>query len=137
MKRENIFLISKEWPTDYGYDSTKQALRGTLQRLGVDYIDLFLMHYPEVSSTCTDKWKTLGDTWRALECLYDDGLIRAIGVSNYSIDDIERQSQYGSMEPLVNQIEFHPYHYSQELVAYCQDNKIQVQGYCPLGEYTW
>lgn len=101
--------------------------------MGLDYLDLFLIHYPEVSSNCENKWQTLGDTWRALEQLYDDELIRAIGVSNYTIDDIEKQNEYGSMNPLVNQIEFHPYHYPKELLNYCTENKIQVQGYCPLG----
>ncbi|KAH7638641.1 hypothetical protein HUG17_2674 [Dermatophagoides farinae] len=132
--RNELFLTTKLWPIDCGFESTKQAFRGSLRRLGIDYLDLFLIHYPEVSSNCcNDKWQTLGDTWRAFECLYDEGLIRAIGVSNYQIDDIEKQNEYGSMKPLVNQIEFHPYHYPKDVVEYCCDNQIQIQGYCPLG----
>lgn len=133
MDRKELFITTKLWPTDFGFESTKEALKGSLERLGLSYIDMFLIHYPEVSSSCSDKWATLGETWRALECLYDEQLIKVIGVSNYSIEDLEKQSQFASIQPMVNQIEFHPYHQARELYDYCQDNRIQVQGYCPLG----
>ncbi|UXI18235.1 Transportin-1 [Sarcoptes scabiei] len=131
--RENLFITSKIWPSDYGIETTRQALLGSLQRLGVDYLDLYLIHYPEVSSSCPDKWRTIGDTWRTMELLLDEGLVKSIGVSNYNIDDIEHQNQYGSMFPIVNQIEFHPYHCPLDLIEFCEDNKIKIQGYCPLG----
>jgi diketogulonate reductase-like aldo/keto reductase len=105
-----------------------------LKRLGIDYIDLFLIHWPEVSSNCEDKWQTLNDTWRALEVLYDEGLCKAIGVSNYEIKDLEKLLETSSVTPHVNQIEFHPYQNPKDLRNYCEQNKIQIQGYCPLGK---
>ena len=104
-----------------------------MDRLGVDYIDSFLMHWPEVSSKCTDKWRTLSETWRALESLYDSGLCKAIGVSNYGIEEFEKLMDDFSIKPHINQIEFHPYNNQRDLRQYCQDHKIVVQGYCPLG----
>ena len=135
IERKELFIISKLWPSDYGFDKTKQSLRGSLDRLGLEYIDGFLMHYPEVSSTC-DKWPTMSDTWRALEMLYDQGTIKAIGVSNYEIEDLIRQEEAGEiagLKPFINQLEYHPYHRPEDVIKYCNENGIQVQGYCPLG----
>ncbi|CAG2180369.1 unnamed protein product, partial [Oppiella nova] len=134
VNRDELFLTTKLWPTDYGFETTKTAFRGSLNRLGVDYIDLFLIHWPEVSSKCTDKWQTLAETWRAMEVLYDEGLCKAIGVSNYGIDEFERLLGDTSVTPHINQIEFHPFHNPIDLREYCSDNKIQIQGYSPLGE---
>ena len=133
--REQLFLTTKLWPTDFGHERTLEALKGSINRLGVDYLDLFLIHYPKVSAACAEnKWQLLGETWRALELAYDQGdLVRAIGVSNYSVDDLERTAPYTSMMPLLNQIEFHPYQQPTELIDYCAENRIQIQGYCPLG----
>ncbi|XP_054162348.1 uncharacterized oxidoreductase ZK1290.5-like [Oppia nitens] len=132
--REDIFVSTKLWPTDYGFESTKTAFKGSLNRLGVDYIDLFLIHWPEVSSKCSDKWGTLVETWRSIETLYDSGLCRAIGVSNYGIEEFEKLLPESSITPHINQIEFHPFHNPNDLKQYCDDNKIQIQGYSPLGE---
>lgn len=104
-----------------------------MNRLGVEYIDLFLIHWPEVSSKCEDKWKTLADTWRAMESLYEEGLCRAIGVSNYGLKEFEHLLDECSVIPHINQIEFHPYHNPIALRHFCDDHNIQVQGYCPLG----
>lgn len=137
--RERLFITSKLWPTDYGSSSTvKAALRGSLDRLGLHHLDAFLIHYPAVSRRLEEqKWPLLAETWRALELAYDEGLVRAIGVSNYSVEDLEKQLEHGgetaSMRPLLNQIEFHPYQQPTELLDYCAENGIQVQGYCPLG----
>jgi hypothetical protein len=132
--REELFLSSKLWPKDYGFESTKTALKGTLKRLDIDYIDLFLIHWPFVPSYCKDKNGLLAETWRALELLYDTGYCRSIGVSNYEIDDLEKLFETCSIKPHVNQLEFHPYQNPKELKLFCEENKITTQGYCPLGK---
>ncbi|KAG8186944.1 hypothetical protein JTE90_028242 [Oedothorax gibbosus] len=132
--RENIFLTSKLWCTDYGASTTREAFYGSLNRLGVDYLDLFMLHWPHVPSSCLDKYKTLEETWRELELLYDRGMCRAIGVSNYDVDDLERLMDNASVTPHVNQVEFHPFQNPMELREFCNENRIQMEGYCPLGK---
>ncbi|KFM62679.1 putative oxidoreductase, partial [Stegodyphus mimosarum] len=132
--RDDIFLTSKLWCTDYGSSSTKKAFQGSLKRLGVDYLDLFMLHWPLCPSSCINRAKTLEDTWRELELLYDEGLCRAIGVSNYDIAELEKLLDTASVTPHVNQVEFHPFQNPIELRKYCQEHKIQMEGYCPLGK---
>lgn len=132
--REDIFLTSKLWCTDYGSSSTKKAFQGSLKRLGVEYLDLFMLHWPLCHSSCLNKEKTLEETWRELELLYDEGLCHAIGVSNYNIADLEKLMDTASVTPHVNQVEFHPFQNPIELREFCKDHKIQIEGYCPLGK---
>ncbi|XP_054708797.1 uncharacterized oxidoreductase ZK1290.5-like [Uloborus diversus] len=134
VSRKDLFLTSKLWCTDYGKSSTQKAFHGSLRRLGVDYLDLFMLHWPYCNSSCPDKEKTLEETWRELELLYDKGLCRSIGVSNYGIEDLEKLISNASVIPHVNQVEFHPFQNPMELREYCKDNKIQIEGYCPLGK---
>lgn len=134
VNREDLFLTTKLWPTDYGYLSTKKAFYEALNRLGVDYLDLFMLHWPLCPSTYSDKWKLLHDTWRALECLLDEGRISSIGVSNCDVDDLINFKDNCTVLPHVNQVEFHPYHNPKELRNYCKEFKIQFEGYCPLGK---
>lgn len=129
-----MFLSSKLWPTDYGFESTTEALRKSLARLGTDYLDMFMVHWPNVREGCTNKWQTLSETWRALELAYDEGLCRAIGVSNYDSEHLEKLFETCAVKPLVNQIEFHPYQNALALRDFCRDHHIQIQGYCPLGK---
>ncbi|KAM7287842.1 putative oxidoreductase ZK1290.5 [Ixodes scapularis] len=132
--REDLFLITKLWPRDYGSLTTRQAFEGSLQRLGVDYLDMFMMHWPECPSSCPDRQKVLDTTWRQLELLYDEGLCRAIGVSNYEKADLEPLLESCSVVPHANQVECHPYHFPQDLLAFCDQHGIQFQGYSPLGK---
>lgn len=131
--REDFFLTTKLWCTDYG-SSTRKAFEGSLQRLGVDYLDLYMLHWPLCVSSCNNKEKTLEETWRQLELLYDEGLCRAIGVSNYNIQDLEKLIENASVIPHVNQVEFHPFQNPIQLREFCKDHKIQMEGYCPLGK---
>jgi len=132
--REDLFLATKLWPTDFGYQKTKDAVRTAMKRLDVDYLDLLLIHWPEVSEEQRyKKWEILVDTWRAFESLYDEGLLRSIGVSNYEQWHFDHTMDQMSVMPHVNQIEFHPYQNNKELRSFCDENGIQVQGYCPLG----
>ncbi|CAN7938286.1 unnamed protein product, partial [Ixodes hexagonus] len=132
--REDLFLVTKLWPRDYGSLTARQAFEGSLQRLGVDYLDMFMMHWPECPSSCPDRQKMLDDTWRQLELLYDQGLCRAIGVSNYEASDLEPLLEACSVVPHANQVEFHPYHFPRDLLGFCQEHGIQFQGYSPLGK---
>lgn len=131
---EEIFLTSKLWCTDYGSSATRKAFHGSLKRLGVDYLDLFMLHWPLCPSNFTNKEKILEETWRELELLYDEGLCRAIGVSNYNVIDLEKLMDTASITPHVNQVEFHPFQNPIELREFCHENKIQLEGYCPLGK---
>ncbi|XP_065297155.1 uncharacterized oxidoreductase ZK1290.5-like isoform X2 [Dermacentor albipictus] len=135
--REELFLATKLWPRDYqgaGGDGPRNAFRGSLERLAVDYLDLYLMHWPECPTECVDRQRTLDDTWRQLELLYDEGLCRAVGVSNYERDDLERLLDVCSLVPHVNQLEFHPHHAPEELLRFCASQGILFQGYSPLAK---
>jgi methylglyoxal/glyoxal reductase len=122
--RENIFITSKVWITDQGYENTLQAYYKSLKRLKLDYVDLYLIHWPEPNLRLK--------TWEALIKLYEDKLVRAIGVSNYTIRHMEEVLHSAPFKPLVNQIEFSPYLYQRDILVYCNRRKIHVEAYSPL-----
>ncbi|MFB9829811.1 aldo/keto reductase [Lederbergia wuyishanensis] len=122
--RENIFVTSKVWNSDQGYESTLEAFDASLKRLGLDYLDLYLIHWP-----VKGKYK---DTWRALEKLYKDGRVRAIGVSNFHVHHLEDLLQDAEIKPMVNQVEFHPRLTQLELRTYCKEHGIQFEAWSPL-----
>ena len=121
--RENVFLVSKVWNSDQGYDSTLKAFDESLKRLGTDYLDLYLIHWPKELSK---------ETWRAMERLYRENRIRAIGISNFLKHHIEDLLKEAEIVPMVNQMEFHPYLVQQELVDFCQSKGIQYEAWSPL-----
>jgi diketogulonate reductase-like aldo/keto reductase len=122
--REELFITSKVWNSDQGYETTLQAFETSLNKLGLDYLDLYLIHWPGV-----DKYK---DTWRALERLYKDGRVRAIGVSNFLIHHLEELMSDCEIKPMVNQVEFHPHLTQKELLAFCKKEGIQMEAWSPL-----
>ena len=125
INREDIFLTSKVWNTDQGYESTLNAFEKTLKELEVDYLDLYLIHWP-----VGDRFL---DTWRAFEKLYKEGYIKAAGVSNFQIHHLEKLLANSSLVPAVNQVELHPRLTQIELRDYCQQKNIQVESWSPLG----
>jgi diketogulonate reductase-like aldo/keto reductase len=133
--REEIFVTTKLWNTDQGYDTTLKAIDESLKQLGLDYVDLYLMHWPfaakpsEIVGTPPNKRK---ETWKAMEEILQSGKAKAIGVSNFTIKHLEEMKNYATVMPAVNQIEFHPFLYQKELLEYCQTNQIIVEAYCPL-----
>ncbi|PFH90587.1 aldo/keto reductase [Bacillus sp. AFS088145] len=122
--REELFVTSKVWNSDQGYETTLQAFETSLNLLGLDYLDLYLIHWPGV-----DKYK---DTWKALEKLYKDGRVRAIGVSNFQIHHLQDLMSDCDIKPMVNQVEFHPHLTQKELLAFCKNEGIQMEAWSPL-----
>lgn len=124
--REELFITTKVWNTEQGYDSTLAAFDQSLSKLGLDYADLYLVHWP-----IRAKYK---DTWRALEKLYADGKVRAIGVSNFQIDHLEDLLADATVKPMVNQVELHPLLNQLELREYCKAQGIQIEAWAPLAQ---
>jgi methylglyoxal/glyoxal reductase len=124
IRREEIFITTKVWNSYQGYDSTLQACEGSLRRLGLSYVDLYLIHWPVQGLS--------DDTWKAMIKLSQQGKAHAIGVSNYSISQLRDLLHNSDIVPAVNQVEFHPFLYQQELLQYCKINRIQLEAYSPL-----
>lgn len=122
--REELFITTKVWNDKHGYENTLQAFEDSRQKLGLDYLDLYLIHWPV-------KEKFV-DTWRALEKLYKDGYVRAIGVCNFKNHHLEDIMSNCDVKPMVNQIEFHPRLTQSEVLSFCKANQIQVEAWAPL-----
>lgn len=137
VKREDVFITSKisnEELTnvDDAYAATKNAFNNCLEKLRLDYLDLYLIHWP-VPRYMENKWRQLNiDTWRAMEELYESGKIRAIGVSNFTERHIENILENTTIVPMVNQIEIQPTYQERKLIEYCTSKKICVEGWSPL-----
>jgi diketogulonate reductase-like aldo/keto reductase len=122
--RKDIFLTTKVWNADQGYDSTLKAFDTSLAKLKTDYLDLYLIHWP-----VKGKYK---ETWRALEKLYADGRVKAIGVSNFLQHQLEDLFQSANVIPMVDQLEFHPYLVQQPLLDFCKQHNVQYEAWSPL-----
>ncbi|CCQ94894.1 glyoxal/methylglyoxal reductase [[Clostridium] ultunense Esp] len=122
--REEIFVTTKVWNSQQGYESTLQAFEESRRKLGLEYIDLYLIHWP-----VKGKYK---ETWKALEKLYKDGWVRAIGVSNFQIHHLQDVLEDCEVKPAVNQVEYHPYLTQKELHTFCRENGIQLEAWSPL-----
>jgi len=124
ISREELFVTSKVWNADLGYESTIAAYETSLKKLGLAYLDLYLIHWP-----VEGKYK---DAWRALETLYKEGRVKAIGVSNFQIHHLEDLMKDAEIKPMINQVEYHPRLTQKELQAFCQANDIQFEAWSPL-----
>jgi diketogulonate reductase-like aldo/keto reductase len=126
LKREEIFVTTKLWNEDQGYKSALESFDGSLKRLGLEYVDLYLIHWP-----ATDK---RAESWRALQEIYKQGLAKNIGVSNYTVRHLEQLLADSDVVPTVNQIEFHPFIYEdqKEVLEFCMQKGIVVEAYSPL-----
>lgn len=133
IEREKFFLTSKVWKDEMGYEATKKALERTLWNLKTDYLDLYLIHWPLPTPDSKD-WKELDiATWKAMEELYKEGKVRAIGLSNFLPHHIMNIQKNCEVEPMVNQIEFHPGYTQEAVLRFCRENDILVQAWSPLG----
>lgn len=124
--REQLFITSKLWNKDQGYESTLAAFEATRKRLDLDYLDLYLIHWPVPEANL------YGDTWRAFEKLYQEKKVRAIGVSNFKEEHLNRLIERSSIIPMVNQVEFHPHLTQEPLRDFCRQHNIQVEAWSPL-----
>ena len=122
--REEIFITTKVWNTDQGYESTLKAFEESRKKLNVDYVDLYLIHW-----AVKEKYK---ETWKAMEKLYREGVIKAIGVSNFQTHHLEDLIETSEIIPMVNQVEYHPRLTQKELLHFCKTHKIQLEAWRPL-----
>lgn len=122
--REEIFITTKVWNTDQGYENTLRAFEDSLKKLGVDYVDLYLVHWPVPGKYL--------DTWKALVKIYEDGKAMAIGVSNFMEEHLDHLLEHSDIVPAVNQVELHPRLFPRKLVEKCRKEGIQVQAWSPL-----
>ena len=124
LSREDLFITSKVWNSELAYEDALAAYDASLKRLGLEYLDLYLIHWPKPG-----KYK---EGWRALETLYKDGRVKSIGVSNFQIHHLEDVLQDAEIVPMVNQIEYHPYLTQKDLHAFCSERDIKVEAWSPL-----
>ena len=122
--RSDLFITSKVWNDQQGYEETLQAFEMSLEKLGLDYLDLYLIHWP-----VKGKYK---DTWKAMEKLYEQGKVRAIGVSNFHIHHLNNLLEDANVTPAVNQVEYHPHLTQVELKDFCEKEGIQLEAWSPL-----
>ena len=122
--RDQVFVTTKLWNADQGYDSTLKAGALSLKKLGLDKIDLYLIHWPEPGKR--------RDSWRALIELRERGVTRSIGVSNYTVAHLKELLAQSKVKPSVNQVEFNPFLYQRDLLSFCNDHGIALVAYCPL-----
>ena len=123
INREDIFLVTKLWNDNHGYENTMKSFNDSIKKLGVDYLDLYLVHWPN---------KLNSETWRAFEDLYKMGKVKAIGACNFKEGHIEELKKTANIMPMVNQIEVHPYRTQKNIISYCKDNNIQVVAWGPI-----
>ncbi|MEK5230272.1 aldo/keto reductase [Lysinibacillus sp. FSL K6-0232] len=123
--REELFITSKVWNDGLSYEETLAAYDSSLEKIGLDYLDLYLVHWPGIDENYLEVYK-------ALEKIYQDGRVRSIGVSNFHVHHLEKLLKETTVVPVINQIEFHPHLTQEEVRAYCQDKGIQVEAWSPL-----
>ena len=132
LKREEVFLTTKLWNSDHGYDNTMRAFEKSLRELGTDYLDLYLIHWP-TNAKQSDDWDAINlSTWKAMTELYKAGKIKSIGVSNFMPEHL-RSLMETEVPPMVNQIKVHPAFLQPETMDYCKQNNILIQAWSPLG----
>lgn len=124
LNREDLFITSKVWNAGLNYEETVSAYEESLEKLGVDYLDLYLIHWPGKNK--------FAESWSALEDLYIEGKIRAIGVCNFNISHLQDLMKNARVTPVINQVEFHPRLQQQSLRAFCKEHNIQLEAWAPL-----
>ncbi|XP_023132346.2 glyoxal reductase [Amphiprion ocellaris] len=134
LPRSDLWITNKLWPGDYGYKAAKKACLDSCSEMGVEYFDLYLMHWPDPQRPGCSNREIRAETWRALEELYKEGVCRAIGVSNFVIRHLEQLKEDCSVVPHVNQVEYHPFQQPKQLIDYCHQEGIVFEGFSPLAK---
>ncbi len=132
IERDDIFVTTKLWRDRLGYKTAKEELEKSLNKLDLDYIDLYLIHWPANAKNYNNWQKTNAETWRAMEEMQAEGKIKSIGVSNFWQEHLEALFQTANVIPSINQIEFHPGYWQPELTEYCRKQNIVVEAWSPL-----
>lgn len=133
LSREEYIVESKLWHDEMGYDGAKRALEKTLTRLGMDYIDIYLIHWPRQTGAFDEEWKELDrETWRAMEEMVEEGTVRHLGLSNFLPHHLDALLPHCNIQPVVDQLELHPAYSQEAAVAYCKEKNILPVAYCPL-----
>lgn len=130
--RSDVFVTTKHWITDRGYEKTVRAIDESLENLGLDYMDMYLIHWPCVEKVSPQWAEINAQTWRAMEEAYKAGKIRAIGLSNFQQKHIDALNSVAEIKPMVNQIEFHPGYLQMDTVNYSKESGMLVQAFSPL-----
>ncbi|MGI6161488.1 MAG: aldo/keto reductase [Christensenellales bacterium] len=125
LEREEIYVTTKLWNDSHGYEKALAAFEASLKRLGLDYVDQYLIHWPGLDDSYLP-------TWKAMEKLYKDGRVRVIGVCNFIKPILKNLLENCEIKPMVNQVEMHPLFQPNDLLAYCQNNEIQVEAWRPI-----
>ena len=131
--RGELFVTSKLWNDEHGYETTLRAFDKTLKDLGLEYLDLYMIHWPVPAKFKNNCQKKNDETWQAYEELYKEGRVRAVGVSNFLPHHVEELKKTAEIMPMVNQIEYHPGLMQKELVEYSQKEGMLIEAYSPLG----
>ena len=136
LPRQEIFVTTKLWNTNHSYDEARQAFEESMEKLGLDYLDLYLIHWPNPKPLReNDEWKTRNaEVWRAMEELYKEGKIRAIGVSNFLPHHLDALLETARVIPAVNQVRLAPGVYQEEVVDYCKEKGILLEAWGPFGQ---
>ncbi|MFQ3844812.1 aldo/keto reductase [Staphylococcus pseudoxylosus] len=124
--REDLFITSKLWLNHYGKDNVKDGYKTSLSNLGLDYLDLYLIHWPGTNESL------MLETWEGMEALYNEGKVKNIGVSNFTIEQLELLEAKTTIKPVINQVEFHPYFTQEPLRKYLASASIQMESWSPL-----
>lgn len=131
--RKDLFITGKLWNDSRDFEKIKEACKETLKKLNVEYLDLYLVHWP-ASPVLYPNWKEINaNVWKALEYLYEEGLVKSIGVSNFKKSQLEELMKVAKIKPMINQIEFHIGFMQEETLKYCQENDILVEAWSPCG----
>lgn len=131
--RDELFLSDKVWNTSRGFSQVQEACKKSLKKLKTDYFDSYLVHWPASKKLHPDWEEINADTWRGMEQLYKDGFVKAIGVCNFKVHHLETLKKTAEIMPFINQVECHPGMNQKDVIAYCNDNGINVEASSPLG----
>lgn len=131
LARDQISVTTKLWASDMGLGKTETAYKKSLERLGMDYVDLYLIHWPT-----NDAWK---ESWQEMEKLFSEEKVKSIGVSNFTVEHLNQLKKFAHLTPAVNQIELHPFNLrlQKPIIDYCKEEGIAVEAYSPLAQMVW